>query len=193
MADGEPRVVWECPWWRVEERGFSGPDGQPRAWYSAHRPNPHTVHMLGITPDGLVPLLRQWRVPLQAWVWELPAGLCDVAGESMADAALRELLEETGYRAGVAHHLLTATVSPGLTDELYNAFLCLELVQAGAGGGTGGERLEVHLVPFRELQRTLLEYAERGELIDAKILTHIALAIKKLSDLKRADFAGINY
>ena len=96
----EPRVVWECPWWRVEERLFTSPDGAEHAYFSAHRPNPHTVHMLAITPDGLVPVLRQWRPPLEDWVWELPAGCCDVADERPEEAAARELLEETGWRGG---------------------------------------------------------------------------------------------
>ena len=86
MPDGDPKVVWQCPYWRVEERGFTGPDGQTCTWWSARRPNPHTVHMLGITPQGYVPVLRQWRVPVQAWVWELPAGLCDVADEQPQQA-----------------------------------------------------------------------------------------------------------
>jgi ADP-ribose pyrophosphatase len=183
MQDGEARIVWQCPYWRVEQQDFCGLDGRVRQWYTARRPNPHTVHMLGLTPDGLTPVLRQWRVPMQAWVWELPAGLCDMPDEPIAEAARRELLEETGWHAGELHHLLCATVSPGLTDELYNAFLCLDLQHAGDGGGTGGERLQVQLVAFDELQRFFLAAAARGELIDAKLLTHIELARLKLAEL----------
>ena len=185
MQDGSARTVWECPWWRVEERDFSGPDGQPRQWYTARRPNPHTVHMLGLTDDGLTPVLRQRRVPMQDGVWEQPAGLCDRAGEPLAEAARRELLEETGWRAGELHHLLCATVSPGLTDELYNAFLCLNLVRHSDGGGTGSERIELHMLPFDGLEQHFLNAAARGEWVDAKVLTHIALARRKLLELKR--------
>jgi ADP-ribose pyrophosphatase len=184
MQDGSARTVWECPWWRVEERDFSGPDGRPRKWYTARRPNPHTVHMLGLTADGLTPVLRQWRVPMQAWVWELPAGLCDREGEPLAEAARRELLEETGWLAGELHHLLCATVSPGLTDELYNAFLCLNLVRQSDGGGSGSERIEVHMVPFTELEQHFLNAAARSEWVDAKVLTHIRLAQRKLEELQ---------
>jgi len=157
-----------------------GPDGRERTWYSAARPNPHTVHMLGITPDGLVPVLRQWRAPLDDWVWELPAGVCDRDGESLEETARRELLEETGFFAGRVERLFTGTVSPGLTNELYNAFLCRELARQSPGGGTGGERLVVHLVPFDALEDHFMRAVRGGELVDAKVLAHVLLARRAL-------------
>ena len=188
MPDGDPKVVWQCPYWRVEERAFKGPDGCERTWWSARRPDPRTVHMLGITPDGYVPVLRQWRVPLQDWVWELPAGLCDVEGEAPEQSARRELEEETGYASGETHLLFTGTVSPGLTDELYSAYLCLDLKQVGPGGGRGGERLELHLVPLSDVKRFLVAEAQAGRLVDAKVFTHYMLAVDKLGQLSQALF-----
>jgi ADP-ribose pyrophosphatase len=138
--------------------------------------------MLGITPRGEVPLLRQWRAPLQKWVWELPAGLCDVQGESPVDAARRELEEETGWRAGELQLLFTGTVSPGLTDELFSAFLCLDMQHVSDGGGTGGERIEVHLVPLAQLAPFLMAEYAAGGLVDSKIFAHLALAEARLAD-----------
>jgi ADP-ribose pyrophosphatase len=183
MAEGDTRTVWECPYWRVEEQRFTAPDGRARSWYTARRPDPNTVHMLGLTADGRIPVLRQYRIPCRAWVWELPAGVCDVDGESREQAALRELEEETGFRAGTIHHLLTATVSPGLTDELYNAYLCLDLERVSEGGGDGSERIELHLIEFGALPDLLLARAAAGELVDSKILTHCYLAARKLAEL----------
>jgi ADP-ribose pyrophosphatase len=183
MTHGEAKVVWDCPWWRVEEQEFAGPNGERGLWYTARRPNPNTVHILGIGRDGMVPLIRQYRVPFGAEVWELPAGLCDIAGESMEDSARRELLEETGYACGRMEHLLRATVSPGLTDEVYNAFLALELEKAGEGGGTGSEQIEVVLIHFAELSDFLTSRIAAGEWADAKILAHIILAQRKLDAL----------
>ena len=188
MPDGKPKVVWDCPYWHVEERSFTGPDGKERTWWTAKRPNPHTAHMLGITSTGYVPVLRQWRVPLQQWVWELPAGLCDVPHEQMQQTAQRELIEETGYASGEVYPLITGTVSPGLTDELYNAFLCLDLERTGEGGGVGGERLEVHMIPLWDMKRFLLAEAKAGRLVDVKIMTHYMLAVDKLGQLAQEDY-----
>lgn len=183
MDRDRPRRLWECPWWSVEEHELRGADGAPRKWYCAVRPNPETVHMLALTAEGAVPLLRQWRFPVQSWVWELPAGICDVHGELPADTARRELLEETGYHAGRVTHLFRGTVSPGLTNEMYNAYLCLDLERRGPGGGVGGERIEVRLIPWPDLARRVLELERQGELVDSKILAHVALAQAHLAGM----------
>jgi len=187
MGEDNARVVWECPYWRVEESRYTGSDGRDRTWYTARRPNPNTVHMLGLTVDGQVPVLKQWRAPLGTHVWELPAGVCDVEGEAMMEAAARELEEETGYRPGEVHHLFSGTVSPGLTDELYHAYLCLDLQRVSEGGGTGGELIEVRHVPFRHLPAFLLALQRNGELVDAKVLTHVTLAMQRLVELASQD------
>jgi ADP-ribose pyrophosphatase len=168
----------------VEER-LTGEEGADRRWYSVHRPDPNTVSILGLTDAREVPVVRQWREPLQAWVWELPAGISDKPGEDLAQTAGRELLEETGWRAGRVLPLLAGATSSGLTDELFNGFLGLELEKIGDGGGAEdeGEQIEVHLVSFAELAEFLIARANSGELIDVKVIAHIMLAERKLREL----------
>ena len=101
--------------------------------------------------------------------------------------AMREFLAG-GTRAGSLGgmlHLFSGTVSPGLTDELYHAFLGLNLKQVGEGGGTGGEQIEVRYVPFTQLLMFVLEAARVGDLVDSKIITHITLALGKLDEMAR--------
>ncbi|MDQ3024769.1 MAG: NUDIX hydrolase [bacterium] len=178
----EPKVVWECRWWRVEER-LTGESGADHKWYSVHRPDPNTVSILGLTDAREVPVLRQWREPLQANVWELPAGISDVPGEAMADTAAREMEEETGWRARRMLPLLSGTTSSGLTDELFNGFLGLELEKVADGGGLDGEQIEVHLVPFAELGEFMISRATAGEVIDIKVMAHLMLAERKLREM----------
>ncbi|MFC0675418.1 NUDIX domain-containing protein [Brachybacterium hainanense] len=72
-------------------------------------------------------LIRQYRHPAGAQLWEIPAGLLDVAGEEPSLAAARELAEETGRTAGSLTPLLTLRPSPGGSDEVIHVFLAMQL------------------------------------------------------------------
>src|SRR3989344_4905711 len=82
---------------RVGETAFWGSDGVERRWQWIE-PR-HSVCIFPITPAQKAVLIKNDRVPLRAPVLELPAGLKDKPRESEAEAARRELAEETGYHA----------------------------------------------------------------------------------------------
>ncbi|MDG4824551.1 NUDIX hydrolase [Asanoa sp. WMMD1127] len=94
--------------------------GQAERDYARH------VGAVGVVPladDGRVLLVRQYRHPVGKVLWELPAGLVDVAGEPPADTARRELAEEADLRCERLDLLLDLHTSPGFTDELIRIFL----------------------------------------------------------------------
>lgn len=72
-------------------------------------------------------LVRQYRHPVGRLLWELPAGLVDVAGESLPELAARELAEETDLVAGRLDPLLDLHPSPGCSDERVRIFLARDL------------------------------------------------------------------
>ena len=112
--------------------------------------------------DPLVLLIRQYRYAADGYLYEIPAGRLD-AGESPTDCAIRELREETGYRAARVEPLFTMFTTPGFTDEKIHLFLARELT-AGATAREADEFME--LVPTRLSQA--LSMVERGEIQDAK-------------------------
>jgi 8-oxo-dGTP pyrophosphatase MutT (NUDIX family) len=73
-------------------------------------------------PDRGVLLLWRHRFITDTWGWEIPAGAVD-EGESAADAAAREVREETGWRPGPVEHLVTFHPSNGLSDQRFHTFL----------------------------------------------------------------------
>jgi 8-oxo-dGDP phosphatase len=88
------------------------------------------VGVLALDESRRVLMIRQYRHPVGRLLWELPAGLRDVAGEPVLQTARRELLEETGYRAARWNVLVDYFTSPGIITERLRVFLArgLELV-----------------------------------------------------------------
>lgn len=80
-------------------------------------------------PDGAAEILmvRQYRHPVRASLWEIPAGLLDLPGEEPVIAAQRELAEETDYTAARWDVLVEFFASPGFTTEGVRVFLARDL------------------------------------------------------------------
>lgn len=131
------------------------------------------VGLIAVTDDAKMLLVEQLRPPLGKRVLELPAGLSgDIAGEeseSLATAAQRELLEETGYEAQEVRLLTEGPSSAGLTDEMISFFLMTGLTKTGAGGGDASENIIVHEVPLTAMPGWLEERRQAGWAIDPKI------------------------
>jgi 8-oxo-dGDP phosphatase len=96
--------------------------------------HPGAVAALALDDAQRVLLIRQYRHPVERLLWEIPAGLRDVAGESPWAAARRELVEEAGYRARDWRVLADFYTSPGISTERLRVFLArdLEYVPEGA-------------------------------------------------------------
>jgi ADP-ribose pyrophosphatase len=85
------------------------------------------VAVLALDDAGQVLLIRQYRHPVGQLLWEIPAGLRDVAGEPPWHTARRELLEEAGYRARDWRVLADYYSSPGFSTERLRIYLAREL------------------------------------------------------------------
>lgn len=90
--------------------------------------HPGAVGVVALDDTGRVMLLRQYRHPVGAALWELPAGILDVPDEPASRAAARELAEEVGLTARRWDLLVDAYTSPGMTDEAIRVYLARDLV-----------------------------------------------------------------
>jgi ADP-ribose pyrophosphatase len=127
-------------------------------------------------PDEMV-LVRQYRHPLERLTWEVCAGGID-PGETPHDAALRELREETGFRARSLRRLWSAYSAPGFCSELLHFFVTDEW-DVGETDFDPGEDIEIATFPIVRLR----EMMERDELPDAKTQISVLWALTARSTI----------
>ncbi|WP_374418986.1 NUDIX hydrolase [Novosphingobium arvoryzae] len=135
--------------------------------------------ILAIDDEQHVILVEQFRVPLGRACIELPAGLIGDNGESenATDAAVRELEEETGYRAARMDTLGEYYSSPGMVSESFTLLRASSLTKVGPGGGVDGEDITVHRVPITGIGQFIAESRARGLGIDVRLLMLLGPAI----------------
>jgi len=128
--------------------------------------------IVAIDGEGQLLLVEQYRVPLGRPCLELPAGLVgdESAGESVAEAARRELEEETGYLAAVVEERGDYFSSPGMTSESFTLVLATGLTRTGDGGGDAQENITVHRVAPEAIAGFVAAKRREGVAIDAKML-----------------------
>lgn len=127
--------------------------------------------VVALDDQDRVALVRQWRLPANDALLEIPAGGLDVDDDGSKEdpevAARRELEEETGLRAGTWRKLTGFYTAPGFTDEFMHLYLATDLRAAHPDGRLGpdeDERLILEWLPWREAVAAV----ERGEIRDSK-------------------------
>ena len=133
-------VVFNGMIWSVKSETFEFAGEKLTREFVAH---PGAVAVVAVNDANEVLLIRQYRHPVQAFLWEIPAGLLDVAGEIPVDAAQRELVEETGYRAGEMKPLIEFYSTPGGNSELIKVFKASNLEYVGRPEEQDGEEREL--------------------------------------------------
>lgn len=126
--------------------------------------HPGAVAILPLLDADRVCLIRNYRISIDQTLWEIPAGTRD-PNEEPIETARRELLEETGYRAGRLELLNCIHTSPGILDELMHCFVATEL-EPGQAAPEPYERIEPVAVAWRDA----LEMIRDGRIRDAKTI-----------------------
>jgi ADP-ribose pyrophosphatase len=157
------RYVRRGNWEYVTRKGISG-----------------IVGIIAVTDEGNLLLIEQYRPPMGKNVIEIPAGLAgDVAGsehEKLAEAAKRELLEETGYEAREMIEVVQGASSAGICDEMITLFVARGLVRRGDAHGDGSESITLHEVPLKNAESWVADRVKRGASVDLKVYAGLYFA-----------------
>ena len=139
------RVIYDDAWVWLGQIDVELPDGE-RFWH--HVVRLHRAAMMVLLDDQeRVLLLWRHRLIQDRWGWELPGGLVD-DDEEPADAAVRELEEETGYRAGRVEHLITFEPMVGTVDSGHFVYVGRDPKQIGEPTETNEEVARREGVPL---------------------------------------------
>ena len=146
--------VADCSVFSVERSIAASPaDGAQHAFYRIHSGS--WAQIVPITKDQEIVLVRQYRHGASRVTLEIPAGLVD-PGEDPRDAAIRECLEESGYRATNAVSLGVVNPNPALFSNRLYAYLATDVEPVSEIKNVGTEQTEVVLVPVRRLPDMML-------------------------------------
>jgi ADP-ribose pyrophosphatase len=127
------------------------------------------VIILGVTKDGRIPMIRQYRKPAEQVMLELPAGKLE-KGEDPARAAIREYKEETGYTVGRIRFISEFYTTVGYSEEILKVYFADDL-EAGDTDFDYGESIETE----EYLPEALYELFDAGEINDGKTLIALLL------------------
>jgi ADP-ribose pyrophosphatase len=162
MKITQSREVYSCSLFRVtEDEAVDKTGWKMKRSIVRHR---GSAVMMAVDEKNRLLLVRQYRLPANQFLWELPAGKTD-EGETVAQAAKRELIEETGVRAKTWKKLVSFYPSPGYVEEKMTIFLATGLTQ-GESAPMDDERIETSWFTKKEVR----ELIASNKILDGKTM-----------------------
>ncbi len=139
--------------------------------------HPGGAVIVPILNSGKIIMVKQFRYPLQQTIFELPAGKLD-KDEDPYVCAVRELEEETGYKAGKVEKLGAICTSPGFCTEILHIYLAKDLTPGNHNREEGEYGMEIFEFTFSEIHEKIFN----GEIMDAKTICGIHLAEGRINE-----------
>ena len=143
---------------------------------------PDFVVVIAVTKEGQFVMIYQYRHAIDQVILEVPAG-CVEPGESMEQAAARELLEETGYEAGTLTFLWKMAPNASCLNNYAWCYLALDVEKKGVQKLDATEEIEVVLMPKEQMRHAL----RQGKIQQAVHVGALYLALDVLAERALAD------
>ncbi|GAA3595985.1 NUDIX hydrolase [Klugiella xanthotipulae] len=179
-------IVFTGRVWDVRRDTFAYGDGTLKREYTDHT---GAVAVLALDDAERMLLIQQYRHPIAARDWEIPAGLMDVAGESPLAGAQRELAEEADLVATEWAVLSDFVMTPGGSTEAMRIYLARGLSDADEVFARTGEEADIRRawVPLDEVVTAVLERRVQNPAVVVGALTAQAARSRGWSTLAPAD------
>ena len=153
------RVVYDSEWVRLVLVDIETPDGNR---FEHHVVRLQTVVLTVVVNDeDQVLMLWRHRFATNEWGWEVPGGILD-PGEDPVECAVREVVEETGWRPDGVEHLISFQPMPGMVDTPHKVYMSRSAIKVGEPTDRE-EAARVEWVPVD----AVVDLAAKGELLGA--------------------------
>jgi ADP-ribose pyrophosphatase len=169
------QIAYQGRIWNVIAKTFEFQGEELTRDYIQH---PGAVAVLAINEKDEVLLIKQYRAPVNQYLYEMPAGLRDEEDESDLESAKRELSEEADYQAKSWSHLQSFYTTPGSSSEVIEIFLAQDLSPTGESfDRTSEEKGMVPIwVPFPEVLASVMQSKTKSPTLVVAVL---ALAARR--------------
>jgi len=137
--------------------------------------HPGGAVVIPVTDEGKLIMVTQFRYPFQTTLLEFPAGKLDI-DENPMDCAVRELEEETGYKAAKVNELGKIYTAPGYCTETLHIFIAQELKEGDHKREEGEYGMEIYEFDIAEIEAKI----KSGEIIDAKTICAVNILKNKI-------------
>ena len=166
------KLVFEGKYLKVIEKKFLTETGKKGIWECVERKG--GVLIFPLTKDKKVILEKIFRIPIDSYSIELPAGAADRKNETFREVARRELREETGYLADKLIPIFKWELSPWVAKSPSILFFAPNIKFIGKKGGEDVEEIEVIKVPLESLEKFLIKQSKKTK-VEISIFGALAL------------------
>jgi ADP-ribose pyrophosphatase len=148
------KIIYKGKYLKVLTKDFITKEGKRGKWEYVERKN--AVVIFPLTKNREVILEKIYRIPLNSFAIELPAGLLDKKKETPEKTAKRELLEETGYLAKKLIPIISSPFNTGLEKTEWIVFFAPDVKFVGRKETGEAEEIEVIKIPLGRLVEFLM-------------------------------------
>jgi ADP-ribose pyrophosphatase len=170
------KVIYKGKYLRLVAKEYLTKTGKKGIWECIERPA--GVLIFPLTKNKEVILEKIFRIPINNYSIELPAGALDRKNENPKETAKRELIEETGYLAKELIPIFKWQLSPWLASSEGILFFAPDIELVGRKGGEDVEEIEILRIPLKNLEKFLVKQSKKTN-VEISILGALLILKKK--------------